>query len=141
MRHRHEEVMTGRLTAMIDVVFQLIIFFVCTSNIQDSAVNPEISLPLAPHGLTVTQRDPREINIDVDAKGQITIVRSPVSQGLLLSILRKAVAEQGREVPVVIRADKETEHGAVKKVMDACSSAGLYRLQFGALKEQGEQGK
>ena len=34
--------MTGNLTAMIDVVFQLIIFFVCTANLQDSAVNAEI---------------------------------------------------------------------------------------------------
>ena len=67
MRVRSEEVMTGKLTAMIDIVFQLIIFFVCTTNLQDSSVNVEIALPLAPHGVVQVEKDPREINIDVDA--------------------------------------------------------------------------
>ena len=137
MRERHEEVMTGRLTAMIDIVFQLIIFFVCTTNLQDSAVSTEIMLPLAPHGTVVDKKDPREINIDVNAKGMISIVRTPLSQGLLLGILKKAVSEQGSDVPVVIRADGEVEHQAVKKVLDACTSAGLSKIQFVALKERG----
>lgn len=135
MRSRPEEVMTGKLTAMIDVVFQLIIFFVCTTNLQDSSVSSEIELPLAPHGMSVTEKDPREINIDVDDQGRISIVRTPVTQSLLLGILRKAVGEQGANVPVVIRADGDVRHTVVKQVMDACSSAGLFRIQFAALKE------
>jgi biopolymer transport protein ExbD len=138
MRVRQEEVMTGKLTAMIDVVFQLIIFFVCTTNLQDSSVNVEITLPLAPHGLVVTEKDPREINIDVDAKGQISIVHTPMSQSLLLGILNKAVGEQGDGVPVVIRADGDSEHLAVRKVLDACTTAGLRKIQFAALKERGK---
>lgn len=138
MRVRQEEVMTGKLTSMIDVVFQLIIFFVCTTNLQDSGVNVEIKLPLAPHGVVVTEKDPREINIDVDTKGQISIVHTPIEPGLLLGILRKAVGEQGDEVPVVIRADGDTEHTAIKKVLDVCTSAGLRKIQFAALKERGQ---
>jgi biopolymer transport protein ExbD len=91
---------------------------------------------LAPHGREITARDPREINVDVDAKGRIMIVRSPVTQGVLMGILQKAVAEFGSDVPVVIRADGGVEHATVKTVMDACSSAGLYRIQFAALKEK-----
>jgi biopolymer transport protein ExbD len=138
MRVRSEEVMTGKLTAMIDIVFQLIIFFVCTTNLQDSAVNVEIELPLAPHGKVVTEKDPREINIDVDAKGGISIVRMPMDQGLLLGILRKAVGEQGGDVPIVIRADGDAEHLAVKRVLDVCTTAGLRKIQFVALKERGK---
>lgn len=137
MKKREEEVQSGRLTAMIDVVFQLIIFFVCTSNLQDSAVNTEINLPEAPNGKAITQKDPREINIDVDAKGNISIVRTPVTQGVLLGVLKKAVAEQGDDTPVIIRADGNVRHGGVKKVMDACSAAGLSRIEFAALKEKG----
>jgi biopolymer transport protein ExbD len=135
MRKREEEVQSGRLTAMIDIVFQLIIFFVCTTNLQDSAVNSEIALPEAPNGAAVTKKDPREINIDVDAKGRIFIVRTPLTQGILVGVLKKAVAEQGQDVPIVIRADGNTKHSAVKQVMDACTKAGLYRIQFAALKE------
>ena len=140
MRRRDEDALTGNLTAMIDVVFQLIIFFVCTSNLQDSSTSTEISLPLAPHGQVVSQKDPREINVDVNARGDISIVRTKISQGLLLGILKKAVAEFGKDVPVVVRADGESEHTAVKNVLDACSSAGLYRIHFAALKEQSSSG-
>jgi len=138
MRVRVEEVMTGKLTAMIDIVFQLIIFFVCTTNLQDSGVNAEITLPLAPHGLVVDEKDPREINIDVDAKGHISIVHTPVEPGLLLGILRKAVGEQGDGVPVVIRADGDAEHTAIRRVLDVCTTAGLRKIQFAALKERGQ---
>jgi biopolymer transport protein ExbD len=139
MRERSEDALNGNLTAMIDVVFQLIIFFVCTSNLQDSAPNTEIALPVAPHGEVVTQKDPREINIDVDARGNISIVRTKISQSLLLGILKKAVAEFGNDIPLIVRADAESEHTAVKKVLDACSSAGLYRIEFAAFKEKAEK--
>lgn len=138
MRVRSEEVMTGKLTAMIDIVFQLIIFFVCTTNLQDSGVNAEITLPLAPHGVVQVEKDPREINIDVNSKGEISIVHTPMDQGLLLGILSKAVGEQGDEVPVVIRADGEVKHLAVKQVLDICTRAGLRKIQFAALKERGQ---
>lgn len=141
MKKREEEVQSGRLTAMIDVVFQLIIFFVCTSNLQDSAVNTEIALPLAPNGMEIKKKDPREINIDVDAKGNIYIVRTPLSQGVLVGILKKAVADHGQDVPVVIRADGDARHLAVKQVMDACTAAGLSRIQFAAMKESGQDKK
>ena len=138
MRKQHEAVLTGNLTAMIDVVFQLIIFFVCTANLQDSAMNQEIQLPLAPNGVVDSRKDPREININVTMKGEISIGRVPMSQSLLFSIINKAVKEQGNDIPVVIRADGDAKHEAVKKVMDACSQAGVYAIQIAALRERGK---
>lgn len=137
MRKREEEVQSGRLTAMIDIVFQLIIFFVCTTNLQDSAVNAEIALPSAPNGSAVKEKDPREINIDISANGKIYIARALLDQGVLVGILKKTVADQGHDIPIVIRADGGAKHSAVKQVMDACTAAGLYRIQFAALKEKG----
>ena len=56
MRKRQEIPLFGNLTAMIDVVFQIIIFFVCTSNLQSSSIDTRIELARAPHGQPVTKK-------------------------------------------------------------------------------------
>jgi len=131
-----EAYMSGNLTAMIDVVFQLIIFFVCTTSMQDS-VNMQIQLAVAPHGKPIEKKDPREIKIDVDAKGGIYLARTPIGQNLLKSIVRKAVAEYGQDIPIVIRGDAMAKHSAIESAMNACTEAGVYKIKFAVLKEKG----
>ena len=54
------------MTPMIDVVFQLIIFFVTTVDMQNKALDTKIRLAMAPHGPAVEKKDPREVMVDVD---------------------------------------------------------------------------
>ena len=136
MKKREEDYLNGNLTAMIDVVFQLIIFFVCTVNLQDKAIDDRIKLAMSPHGKAVKTKDPREINIDLDAQGHTTIARTYCSAQTLRNILRKAVQEYGQDVPVVIRGDGLARHLYIRKVMEACTDAGIYRIKFAALKEK-----
>ena len=136
-KHREEDYMAGNLVAMIDVVFQIIIFFVCTTNLQDKSFDDTIHLATAPNGAEVKQRDPREINIDVSAKGTISIARTPISAGVLRAIVTKARSEYG-EVPVVIRGDGGAKHEAIQTAMNACMEAGVYKLKFAAYKEKGK---
>jgi len=133
---REEEALHCTLIAMIDVVFQLIIFFVCTVSMQDKSMDERIRLAAAPHGKPVAGKDYREIKVDVDSHGNISVCRTRLSESLLYSIIKKGVAETGPDTPVLIRADGATQHGGVKKVMDACSRAGIYRIKFVALKER-----
>ena len=138
MRHqREEEYLSGNLTAMIDVVFQLIIFFFCTVNMQDKAIDERIQLAMAPNGKEVKTKDPNEVKIDVSDKGVISIARTPLNAQLLTSILNKARADaRGADVPVLIRADGRVKHETVKKVMDACTAARIWKIKFTALKEK-----
>jgi biopolymer transport protein ExbD len=139
MRHqREEEYLSGNLTAMIDVVFQLIIFFVCTVNIQDTAIDDRVSLAMAPHGKPVETKSPLEINVSVDGKGITYIARTPISQDVLIKVMRKAVADYGQQIPVVIRGDAEAKHVDIKRVMDACAQAGIWKIKFAAFKERGK---
>ena len=137
MKKYEEEYMSGNLTAMIDVVFQLIIFFVATTSMQDKVIDSRISLAIAPHGATVTQKDPLEINVDVDKDGTIRIMRTAISAGTLESVLRKAVQDyQSNLIPVIIRGDAEATHESIRQVMDACARAGIWKIKFAALKEK-----
>lgn len=137
MRKQEEVALGGNLTAMIDVVFQIIIFFVCTANLQDSGRDPRIKLAMAPHGLAVEKKDPREILIDIDNRGVITIARTPISPPELLRILQKAIAEYGSDTPVVVRGDGRASHNMVRQVMDTSAAAGIWKIKIAALKESG----
>lgn len=137
MRKQEETYLSGNLTAMIDVVFQLIIFFVCTINLQDASVDTKIKLALAPHGKPVTTKDPRTIYVAMDASGRATIAGTPVTAGILHNVLKKAIGAYGQDVPVVIRADGRARHDKVQVVMDTCAAAGIWRIKIAALKEKG----
>ncbi len=137
-RQKEEEYLSGNLTAMIDVVFQLIIFFVCTVSMQDKANDESIKMAMAPHGEVSKDKNPLEITIDVNKSGVISISRQPMTEGTLYSVLSKVAAEYGAaNVPVIIRGDAKTKHGAVRTVMDACAKAGIWKIKISALKEKG----
>ncbi len=123
------------MTPMIDVVFQMIIFFVTTAELERTSVDMTIKLALAPHGPAVEKKDPRTIVVDVDRKGRIKIARVRFSLPALKSVMRKAVAQYGQTIPVVIRGDAATKHEDIKRVMDACTAAGLWRVKFAAIKD------
>jgi len=126
------------MTPMIDIVFQMIIFFVCTVDLDRKAFDERIKLAMAPHGKAVTAKDPRTVIVEVTKKGRIQLSRNPVSLSMLKAILRQAVAKGGQTTPVVIRGDGKTNHAEIKSVMDACSEAGLWKVKFAALREKAE---
>lgn len=128
------------MTPMIDVVFQMIIFFVCTVQLEKEAISEAILLPDSPHGPMVTEaKDPRTITIEVDDKGKIFIARTRLSESKLRKVLEKTVSDYGPagpSIPIRIRADAAAQHTEVKRVLDACTSAGLYKISFVATKDK-----
>lgn len=124
------------MTPMIDIVFQLIIFFVVTVDMQNKALETSVRMAMAPNGPVEEVKDPRTVVVDVDADGTISIMRTPLSEGQLLTILKKAVNTSGQSTPVVIRGDLAAKHEVIKRVMDVCGKAGLWKLRFAALKEK-----
>lgn len=122
------------MTPMIDVVFQLIIFFVCTAQLERQAIDESIKLSMSPNGPLVETKDPREVVIEIDDKGRISIARNYMSDLFLRNLLRNVVISHGQTTPVIIRASGKTKHEDVRKVMDACSYAGLWKVSFAATK-------
>ena len=124
------------MTPMIDVVFQLIIFFVVTAAMQNKALETNVRMAMAPNGPIETVKDPRTVMVDVVADGKIQIMKTTISEGQLLTILNNARKTSGQSTPVVIRGDLLTKHEAIKRVMDICGKAGLWKIRFAALKEK-----
>lgn len=130
------------MTPMIDVVFQMIIFFVCTAQLEREQFSEWINLPDSPNAPEMAQeKDPRTITIEVDEKGTVTIGRTPLTLSKLRNVLEKTVSDYGEfgiSIPIQIRADSGSKHLAVKQVMDTCTSAGLYKIAFIAVKDRVE---
>ena len=140
MRKQEEPYLTGNLTAMIDVVFQLIIFFVVAISLQNNTNDESITLAMAPDGKAEMGKDQREVKIDVHADGSVSIAHTPMSVSVLGAILKKTVADCGGNpdaVPIILRGDETVLHEKIQGALDACSAAGIVKIKFAALKEKG----
>ena len=127
------------MTPMIDVVFQMIIFFVCTAQLEQEQFSEFIKLANSPNAPAMADaKDPRTITIEVDDRGKFAIARTPLTRSKLRMILSKTVADygvHGPSIPILIRADSEAHHASVKQAMDICTGAGLYKIAFVAVKD------
>ena len=124
------------MTPMIDVVFELIIFFVVTLT-QCQAKDETIKLEDGRHGIELTPEElpPSHMVVDVARTGRISmgdITMTPEQVG-------QRVKERKRkfgEFPVLIRADYRARHEAVARVMNACTANGVWKISFIAVYER-----
>ncbi len=117
-----------QMTALMDVIFLLLCFFVTTSVFSQWESEIAITLPSA-KSATVPGRMPGEIILNVSAKGAVTVNGQTLTLGELtkrLSRLSKLYPGQ----PVVIRADKATSYESLVGVFDACRSADVWNFSL-----------
>lgn len=122
------------MTPMIDVVFQLIIFFVVTLKMTKD-INEEIVLEDGKHGMTIKEMPPQTLEIEVDKRGIISIHNAKMNRDVLYTILVNRVRRHGNNFPILIRGDRDTKHVKIKEVMDLCTRAGVWKLSFVAIQE------
>ena len=127
------------MTPMIDVVFELIIFFVVTLT-EAQRKDETIELEDGRHGIVLTPEElpPTHMMIDigVDRRGKARI--SMGDRDITPDEISRRVKEKMRKVgefPVLIRADYAVQHSAVARVMNACTAAGLWKISFVAVGE------
>lgn len=117
-----------QMAPMIDMVFLLVIFFMTASHMSSMRSLP-INMPNASKGTVPKDRPDRWV-VNILADGTIYSGQTPIS----VDELHKAVAARTKidpNVKVYLRADKETPHRQVKKVMAAMASAGVGDFIFG----------
>jgi biopolymer transport protein ExbD len=124
------------MTPMIDVVFQLIIFFITTVDMDQKALQTQVRMAMSPHGPVEEVKDPRTVVVDVDSEGIISVAHTRLSEAQLKTVLYNAVKTSGQSTPLVIRGDTLTKHEQIKRVMDIAGSVGLWKIRFAALKEK-----
>ena len=132
MKKRSEETLETPITPMIDVVFQLIIFFVVSAAQQKDIVDENVLLSQAKHVKAVEKADARTVTINIRKDGAVNIALQPVTLRQLEQILKASVARAGTDIPVVIRCDANALYREVDKVVEVVGKAKLYRVRISA---------
>jgi len=112
-------------TPLVDVMLVLLIIFIITIPVINHSV--KIDLPRA-----TSQPDdlkPENINLDIDAQGQIFWNSEAIDANQLS--LRIATAAQKTPQPELhLRAERTTQYEKVAQVMAAAQSGGLSKIGF-----------
>jgi biopolymer transport protein ExbD len=130
---RDEEV-TLELTPLIDMVFQLLIFFLLTTtfaiNVKEGGL--EVDLPRAKS--TEISSMSKHIVIAILKDGRTVIGGETLSAEALRQKL-VSVHKDNPDTMVVVQADKTVDHGLVVKAMDIAATIGLKKLAIATVEE------
>jgi biopolymer transport protein ExbD len=118
------------VSAMIDIVFLLIIFFVVTIDIERDAADQEIELPLLNHGKPIRLKKADRLTINIRGNGDITLEGQVISVEYLEKVVRMIARKWGNTYSIVIRGDRKAEFGQTNKVIKVIGNIGFTNVSF-----------
>jgi biopolymer transport protein ExbD len=128
---------TFQLTAMMDVIFLLLCFFITTSVFSQWEYEIDISLPSAKSG-KVPDRLPGEVIINIAKDGRLSINQ----QNMTLEVLKTRLQRLGKNFPgqpVVLRADRDTRYEDLMNVVDTCRQANIWNFSMATIEDKTSQ--
>ncbi len=130
---RDEEV-TLELTPLIDMVFQLLVFFLLTTtfavNVKEGGI--ELDLPRAKSAQIPSLA--KHVVIAILKDGRTVLGGEVVAEAELEQRLRQ-LHQDNPQTMVVVQADQKTEHWRVVRTMDLAVTIGLKRLAIATVEE------
>ncbi len=114
---------------LIDILFQIVIFFLIAAQIQVQERSLPIVLPQASAAMPLVSK-PREFFVHVDREGHCFAGGVFIDLPTLEKNLNQAAIDNPQRQSVVIRADKKCEWEHVVAVMNICNKVGIsdYRV-------------
>ena len=120
-----------QFTAMIDVVFLLLCFFVTTSVFSQWEMEVDVVLPSA-QSSQMPDRLPGEVIVNLSRDGTITINQRKYTPDELRDRLSR-LAQLFPGQPVIIRADKDSRTEQLIGIVDVCRTADIWNISFATI--------
>lgn len=121
-----------QIAPMIDMVFILLVYYVCTTAMGQLERQMNLNLPTSDSSVVPRQRAPYFINIT--RQGQVLISNRVMTDEELRAWLKDLHDGYGASPPpVVIRADRETAFQDFVRVLDACAAADIRNVAYASL--------
>ena len=111
------------MTPFIDVMLVLLIIFMVAAPLLTSGV--AVDLPQAKAGALNVEQKP--IAIALDDQGQLFLMDQPIAEGELVDKLQ-ALAADGADHRIYVRASKVVPYGRVAEIMGAVTAAGYKKV-------------
>jgi len=124
------------MTPMIDVVFQLIIFFLLSSHLAKQETQLKLPLPTADSGRTESDAARPIVTVNVLGDGTLLAANRQVTPAELFALLSERRAAHGEDLQVRIRADRDVPYPRVAPVMLACTRAGIWNVAFAVTRRE-----
>lgn len=118
------------MTPLIDVVFQLLIFFLVSSHLSKQEAQMALPLPTADSGFEQAVDDSPRVTLNVLADGQLVLAGRHISAEELPGRLQQLVATSGPDVEVRVRSDRNVEYRRVEPLLLACARVGVKNVVF-----------
>ncbi len=132
LQGRIKEEPTVDLTSLIDVVFLLLIFFMVSTTFEHQAVL-KVDLPEASAvDAEAPSDDPDRLELVIDRNGLMFLNDQRLldsDERTLRAAFQQAAGEE-RDLPLILRADRETPHHYVVTVMDVAGQLGFRNLSI-----------
>lgn len=135
------------LTAMIDIMFLLLIFFMAASMYAQFESELTVDIPTSTEA-TQIERDQFEVIINVTADGKFVInqIERPVNRDeaaegeeSIEETLEKvfyASIQSNIEPHIIIRGDKVADYNDIIKVLDVCKRTNIWNISFAVIKHE-----
>ncbi|NIP29111.1 MAG: biopolymer transporter ExbD [Candidatus Dadabacteria bacterium] len=118
------------LTPIVDVIFNLLIFFALSLNFASISSGIKVKLPTATSAEQVKSKD---LTINLTNDGRIFFNSDEIKFESLAGELKKI---ENKEVLVIIKADNRVRHGYVVNTMDVVKTNGFSRLAIAVEKKE-----
>ena len=122
------------MAPMIDMVFLLLVFFMCVSSLSQAGHRVELDLPESTSSETPKDLSNRLL-LSIQKNGALYLGGVLVPESELADRLRR-LGKQRPGTKLRIRADRQTAFADIRKAMTAASEAGISDYIYGAF--QGE---
>lgn len=124
------------ITPMIDVVFQLIIFFLAASHLARTDAGDGVELPLASTGEQEESEAARRFVVTVNSSGESLVGGSLVSVEEVRAMLQTKLAQSGAAgFEVRIRTDRRAPYRVIERLLVECAQLGITQFQFAVMPE------
>jgi biopolymer transport protein ExbD len=112
------------LTPLIDVIFQLLIFFFVAARFAEEDRELDVLLPDASEAQPLAVA-PEELFINIDKEGRYFVDGRELDAAELKDVLLRAATNNPVSQSVMIRADKRTAFEFVVRAVNFCKQAGI----------------
>ena len=121
------------MTPMIDVVFELIIFFVVTIKQEDTLSKLNANRPAPAAGPSSSSESDTTVTIEIgrgrDANGVLVYNKREVRRSELDQNLRE-VARTSTKTPIIIKCAEDSPHKALIDALDICYKNNLFSVSI-----------
>lgn len=123
------------ITPLIDIVFNLIIFFLAASHFARSESSEAVELPTARRGMNEDATAARRLIVTITAQRRLLVQGREVTMPEIEQMLIAGRAEAGTPFEVRIRSDREVPYEVIEPILLACAKNGVADVKFAVLPE------